>query len=218
MKLKKLLALMVAAFTLIAATSVSFATTTEPAKGTPGTESNPAQAAVGKLLQVPEGTTLDSNQSFTFSFAQQTDVTLNDASGHTIPITSTAVNIDPKSLTIKKNSTYQETANGTTTYGAQTGNIFDGVTFPNAGVYAYKVTEDKPADATANENGSGTLISTITQDGTKYKVTKQYSGAEYMMYVYVKNKEDGSGTYVAAVGIEMTKGDGIPGTEGTEGT
>lgn len=54
------------------------------------------------------------------------------------------------------------------------------------------------------------------------KEVLEYSDAEYTIYVYVKEKSDGSGTYVYALGTVLTKGDAdsvyIPAKPGTDPT
>jgi hypothetical protein len=160
-------------------------------------------AALTKVLQTGEGTTLPSDMNFTFTFTQDTAVT-KDSAGNDIVVSTVAVPIKPVTTTVTTAMTGTATT-GMKTYEVQSGNFLaqatDNANYTQAGIYVYKVKE------TANTY-------TIA-DATKETMT--YSGAEYTLYVYVANKTDNSGVYIKSIGCVLTKGDDGAATDGNVG-
>lgn len=164
-----------------------------------GTEENPAQAAITKMLQMPEGT-ITPAADFTFAFAKKSvDGNTADADLATMP------EITDKTIS------YTSADVGTTTAGLksvpkETDNIFDTLTWPHAGVYTYTITET--ADTYTASTGE----------------TMTYSGGEYDITVYVENGTNGN-LYIGAIGttIEIkdnsgqTEGDKVDPTPGADG-
>lgn len=149
-----------------------------PAQST-GTEDNPAQAKIVKTLKYADGITEPDDQfNFTFTKVSVDDVTTPDALA-VMPELSASVAFNDD--TGKYND---QTTEGLNVVSKQSANIFDGKTFPHAGVYVYTVVEE------------GT-------DAVGYGM--DYSEAVYTMRVYVKNGVNG--TYVASVTAEKTTDD-----------
>lgn len=137
-----------------------------------GTEGNPATASVTKELQFAEGVETP-DVDFSFDFTAET------FEGSTALPAGTP-NLD---TTISYDGTETgSTSDGLTTVVKETGNIFEGETFPAAGVYEYSVVE--------------------TASGVE---GMDDSRAEYTMKVYVKNGI--YGTYVYSVTVNQDKND-----------
>lgn len=147
-------------------------------------------AAITKVFETGETTDIP-NTTFTFEFAQITDATsMPDAKGNTIDIVTDAEPIGDITAELKDTMIgTEDTVARKKTVEVETANFLDGLSYDKAGIYVYKVTEQ--ADTY-----------TIT-DGTKESL--DYSDAEYTMYVYVANKEDGTGTYIKALGTVYSK-------------
>ncbi|MDD7268120.1 MAG: hypothetical protein SPL15_01450 [Lachnospiraceae bacterium] len=112
-----------------------------------------------------------------------------DAKGVKIPVQTDSVEIPAKTVTLNSSM------NGTTKDGkkiveVQSEDFLKDVNYTHAGIYVYKVTETQNTYNIA--------------DPAKEKMT--YSKAEYTVYVYVANKDNG-GVYVKAVGVLLTKND-----------
>lgn len=107
-------------------------------------------------------------------------------------------------------TTLKKTENGIDYYKSETTNFLkDPATntlyeFPTEGIYAYEVTETATAvyadgsgktwtDVTVPKDAQGNY----TQDG--FNETLNMSKAKYRLLVYVKNKENGQGTYIYAI-------------------
>lgn len=178
-KTKKLFGIIMAAMLTATMLLGSFsAGAVDPPQST-GTEDNPAQAKIVKVLQYANGITEPDDQfNFTFTKVSVDDETTN-AAKKTMPNLTAAVAFGDETGKYTDTST-----KGMKSVYKQSDNIFEGVTFPHAGVYVYKVTED------------GT-------DAKGYGM--DYSEAVYTMRVYVKNGVNG--TYVASVTAEKTVDD-----------
>lgn len=144
-----------------------------------GNETTPATAFITKILQMPEGTT---TPGVTFKF----DITSKTVDG----VTATASNmpvINEKSIAVSSSDTGTVASGLKTVAKETTEDIFKDVNWPHAGVYTYTITEQ-----TATYTGIDSATETMT-----------YSPATYDITVYVANKTDGSGLYVAAIGTEI---------------
>lgn len=186
-KTKKIFGIIMAAMMTATMFLGSFsASAADPAQST-GTEDNPAQVKIVKTLKYADGIT-EPNEQFNFTFTKVSvdDVTTAEALA-TMPALSASVAFSDD--TGKYND---ESTAGLNVVSKQSANIFDGKTFPHAGVYVYTV-EETGDDA----NGYG----------------MDYSEAVYTMRVYVKNGTNG--TYVASVTAEKTTDD--DGTAITDG-
>ena len=137
-----------------------------------GTEGNPATASVTKELQFAEGVETP-DVDFSFDFTAETFEGSNALPAGT-PNLDTTISYDGTET--------GSTSDGLTTVVKETGNIFEGETFPAAGVYEYSVVE--------------------TASGVK---GMDDSRAEYTMKVYVKNGING--TYVYSVTVNQAKND-----------
>ena len=143
-----------------------------------GTETDPAQAAITKKLQMPIGTTTPA-VTFTFEIAK---VDLDGASGSAdLALMPTITN---KTLSFTS-ADIGNTVGGTKTVYKETTDLFVGITWPKAGVYKYHVTE-------------------LTTGFTPTNNRMVYSAAEYDLVVYVDNKTDGSGVYIRAIAAIIT--------------
>jgi len=137
--------------------------TTAFAANSTGTEGTPATATIVKELQIPGGTT---TPEATFKFTATSE-------------TTDAPTIAEKSVTYSA----ADTAADGKLY--KTVDLFEGVTFPHAGLYEYTVKET-----------AGTYVA-----GDKEVMT--YSGAEYKLTVVVKNGDNGP--YVAEIAAQQIK-------------
>ena len=135
--------------------------TTAFAANSTGTEGTPATATIVKELQIPGGTT---TPEATFKFTATSE-------------TTDAPTIAEKSVTYSA----ADTAADGKLY--KTVDLFEGVTFPHAGLYEYTVKE------TANTYVAGD------------KEVMTYSGAEYKLTVVVKN--GANGPYVAEIAAQQ---------------
>lgn len=151
-----------------------------------GTEEKEAEVTITKALKMGEGVTTP-EITFTFKFtADNVD-----------EVPSTGTNMPS---VVDKTVTYSVADAGTTVDGVktvhkETESLFNGVTWPHAGVYTYTVKEDdkRPESLTPRES-------------------LDFSQAEYKIRVYVANGEDG--LYVAAIGTEIVVADGENGVAG----
>ena len=173
---------LIASFILAAALCLGMTATAFAADDySKGDEENPAEAAITKEFIMPVGTTTP-EVTFKFEFEKKS---FNDGSDEldlnympTIP--SQTLEFD-----VTDTGTEED---GVKTIIKETENIIEGVVWPGVGVYEYTVKETKGIE----DIGTG-------------KVT--YSEAEYTILVYVDNKEDGSGVYVAAIAAKIAKND-----------
>ena len=97
-----------------------------------GTEAAPAQAAITKVLQMPEGTVTPAS-SFTFT------VTSKSVNGNTGTPTNMPV-IGSQTINFSSTDTGSATS-GIKSITKETPNIFAGVTWPHAGEYVYTIAE-----------------------------------------------------------------------------
>ncbi|GLC82675.1 DUF7601 domain-containing protein [Lacrimispora brassicae] len=147
-----------------------------------GTESQPAEAAITKKLDMPEGTT---TPGATFSF-QLSPVSVDDRTAAADLASMPA--ISPVNIAFTSGDT-GTVSNGTKTILKQSGNVFSGVTFPHAGVYVYRVEESQS-------------VTGYTPGGNE---TYTYSPANYTIAVYIKNGT--GGLYIAAIASSISVND-----------
>ena len=155
-------------------------------------ESTPVKVAITKNLTLPYGTIMP---EATFEFA----VTKVSVDGDTEAADlAPDLNGDNLKLEYAPGDLYMYVLyeGNLTTLTKETGDIFQGVIFPHAGVYVYEITE---------------IPDTYTVGNGRHEVMT-WSDAAYLLNVYVDNKSDG-GTYVYAVGAIKEQDDsGIEGS------
>ncbi|MCL2491526.1 MAG: hypothetical protein FWE87_02100 [Coriobacteriia bacterium] len=147
-----------------------------------GTQEKPAEAALTKLLQFPEGT---KNPGASFTFAVSAISVDGDKATETnMPaIKEIILNSADKAITTTKD--------GVSTIVMESDGIFSKYSFANAGVYVYEITE---------------IGDTYKVDAVHEMMI--YSDAKYEVTVYVKDKTGSeTGTYVAAITTEVLKAD-----------
>lgn len=159
---------------------------------------------VNKELDIAEGITTPT-ATFTFKFAPKSGQ--NSANVPYETVTPTNGTIPNRTVTYGASDTL---AQGKTAITKATDDIFAGVTYENAGEYVYTVSEEQTGWTALANN-----IDTLTFD------TKTYE-----MHVFVKNKSQGTGTYISNVYFVDTTagsttaatakkaGNAEPGTEG----
>lgn len=145
-----------------------------------GNEVTPAAAAVKKVLTMSDGTV---TPAATFTF----DLVAKSVDGSTVSSDlATMPSIASPSITFSAADT-GTTQGGEKTVTAESNNIFQGVTFPHAGVYIYTLTEQSGTYTTANGE------------------TMTYSGGSYDIEVYVENGT--SAPFISAVNAIVTAAD-----------
>ena len=159
---------------------------------------------VNKELDIAEGITTPT-ATFTFKFAPKSGQ--NSANVPYETVTPTNGTIPNRTVTYGAGDTLPQ---GKTAITKATDDIFAGVTYENAGEYVYTVSEEQTGWTALANN-----IDTLTFD------TKTYE-----MHVFVKNKSQGTGTYISNVYFVDTTagsttaatakkaGNAEPGTEG----
>ena len=159
---------------------------------------------VNKELDIAEGITTPT-ATFTFKFAPKSGQ--NSANVPYETVTPTNGTIPNRTVTYGAGDTLPQ---GKTAITKATDDIFAGVTYANAGEYVYTVSEEQTGWTALANN-----IDTLTFD------TKTYE-----MHVFVKNKSQGTGTYISNVYFVDTTagsttaatakkaGNAEPGTEG----
>ena len=155
--------------------------TEPPAKGEIGTETNPARAAITKLLKTPVGTVIPAmNFIFTVS-AIEVDGTANNGT-----------NMPPVgNVTISYSGGETATpVSNIMTLQKESADIFAGIPWAHAGVYVYEVREDSAASYTAADPARETLT---------------YSPGVYTVKVYVK--DEGNGPFVYMIGALISTAD-----------
>ena len=159
---------------------------------------------VNKELDIAEGITTPT-ATFTFKFVPKTGQ--NSANVPYETVTPTNGTIPNRTVTYGASDTLPQ---GKTAITKATDDIFAGVTYENAGEYVYTVSEEQTG-WTALANNIDTLI---------------FDTKTYEMHVFVKNKSQGTGTYISNVYFVDTTagsttaatakkaGNAEPGTEG----
>ncbi|WP_395548167.1 MULTISPECIES: Spy0128 family protein [unclassified Lacrimispora] len=143
-----------------------------------GSETTPARAAITKKLTMPIGTP---TPAATFTFHVQ-PVSVDDRS--TPEDLATMPALGDKNIAFIANEAGADNLN-TKTIVKQTDNLFSSATFPHAGKYVYKVTEEEAVSGYAPAANEAYI----------------FSHAEYTLTAYVKNGTNG--LYVAAVASQI---------------
>ena len=173
-----------------------------------GTESDPAQGAITKLLQMPHGTNVPQT---TFKFTV-TPISVDGDNDSTVTAampeigTLGEVEIEFPPVGTPPAYTFKEIdKNGIDYYYLESSELFASVSWPHAGVYVYEIEELKT-----------TFANKGTYPDAPYEIMT-FSSAKYTVSVYVK--DGNQGTYVFFVGaVKTTKEDGQPGTEKVDPT
>jgi len=170
-------------------------------KAITGTEDQPAQAAIAKVLKVPFGTAVP-NATFKF-FVTALEVDGKDFNITTpnMPILGQPVAANPGvgifelefgKATNPGEEIKDRDTDGITTWVYETADIFYNAQWKNAGIYKYEIRE---------ESNTYTIV-----DGTKETMT--YSGATYTLDVFVSEYTNRPGEfYVSAIAAVITSVD-----------
>ena len=140
-----------------------------------GSEEKSAEAAITKILVIADGTDIpDREYEFTFTPKAVANVTVLIEEMPEIPPVTISMSESDRDLA-------NIPVNGIVTVPKQTTeDIFSGAKWPHAGVYLYTVKETKGSDGHIS-----------------------YSAGAYDVSVFVANKEDGSGLYVAGISAKI---------------
>ena len=154
-------------------------------------EDNPVEVTITKQLRLPVGTTVP-DISFVFLAEKiSVDGRTTEADLNTMPALNPAA-LGVNFTAADTNPNFPETIPvGTASILKETGNLFEGVTFPHAGIFVYEIREVADSNAPAFPDEHSSLY---------------YSQATYTLTVYVANHSNG-GTYVYAVGALITTDD-----------
>lgn len=214
MKRKTLKVLLALALTLV----LCLGTTMTVFAGAPvdGTEANPAEASINKVLNMPTGTTSPA-ATFTFEVirvSRDDSVLLADVA--TMPHLGVNAVGDMSEITITFDGTETDYSGtpGIKTVARETGDIL-GVTWPAAGVYKYTIIERDNSVAPYTPAAGETFVwDNTTQYDLYVYVDNGLSG------LYVKTIEASKGTIgtPATPGDPTAKVDPTPGTPGSPGT
>ena len=144
-----------------------------------GSEEASAEAAITKMLNIAEGTQIP-DCTFTFTF------TPKFVEGISVPVSETpAVSSKEIGFSGDDMDKAMDAEGGVVSVPKETAeDIFKSIEWPHAGVYVYTVKETKGSDSQ--------FI---------------YTEAQYDVYVYVANKEDGSGLFVEGVASRVIVND-----------
>lgn len=166
---------------------------------TGGTLAAPATAYFAKTLNVPAGVANPVSGSFSFTWAKvDLDGSTATADLATMP-TLTPVTLDPLGDANAHTSDIKDAGSNVigTAHSVSSPNIVEGITFPQPGIYTYKLTEDA-------DQYTGTLPGTDS-------IT--YSQAEYKVAIQVALDTASGSTYVENIAVTPDKVDsGSPGT------
>ncbi|MDR1292699.1 MAG: hypothetical protein LBJ91_04820 [Clostridiales Family XIII bacterium] len=153
-----------------------------------GNLNDPAKAAITKILQMPDGTTTP-DHTYTFTIAA-----ISGPTDYAKPPV-----IAPTQAAFDSNSEATSTSGGIKTLHYQTGDILDGVTWPESGIYTYEVTESQTNNVDAN--------TTVYNNSESVKEDLDYSKAKYEIQVYVAWDEDENELFVRYVKAHRTVDD-----------
>ena len=154
---------------------------------TGGTEGTPLQAAITKVLEMPDGTTTPA-ASFTFDVTKvSVDGLTTAADLATMPALGTVATPGATTATQTINFTAADagtSAAGLKTVSKETADIFAGAVWPHAGEYVYQITEQ-----------TGTYTTAAGE-------TMTYSAGDYELHVYVANGT--TSPYVSSLSVIVT--------------
>jgi len=165
-------------------------------------EDSPVQATITKHIRMPINTATP-NVTFTFNVEK---VSVDGRT--TATDLATMPDLDEDALIVT--FTADDTANaasgtpGLISVKKETGNLFDGVDFPHAGIFIYKITENRPATTTPEG---------VFEDGHN---VWYYSRASYELIVHVANHSNGTTRYVRALGTHQRINDDNETVEGVK--
>jgi hypothetical protein len=160
-----------------------------------GTEDSPAKAAITKMLRMPVGT-ITPETYFTFDFVGHSyDGHIDETNKDILPPIQ-SVNTQPFTF----ESFALPIVDGIK-YVPQEVPLFEGVVWPGAGVYAYTVKEKQIG---AYNDGRASTFETQWA----------YSDAEYLIRVYVVNRDDKLGVYAESITAQIIKQDSSQTTTG----
>ncbi|MCL2200337.1 MAG: hypothetical protein FWB75_00090 [Oscillospiraceae bacterium] len=151
------------------------------------------QAAINKTLQLPIGTEIP---GATFEFLVE-KISVDEVS--TPEALASMPELNENNLTIAFSPADKETntTNNITYVVKESGDIFEGVTFPHAGIFVYEITEKKDTNPPIDSNAPHEVLT--------------YSDAKYTITVYV-GYDDGGKTIIKGIGTRVTVADnGTPG-------
>lgn len=152
------------------------------------------EVAISKVLHLPKGTNIP---NATFNFIA-TGISVDD---NTDPdIVADMKGLNNLSVTYTFTESDEKGMAGINEIVIETGNIFEGVIFPHAGIYVYEITEEE------NTNP-------FIDDEDNHNEWLSYSKAAYTLTVYVADHSDG-GTYIYAVGTQIKHNDDGEDAEG----
>jgi len=144
-----------------------------------GSEDASAGAAITKMLNIAEGTEIP-DCVFTFTFTPKFVDEISVPVNETPTVLSKEIEFSGDDM-----DKAMDAADGVVSVPKETAeDVFKGIKWPHAGVYVYTVKETKGSDS-------------------QYV----YSEAQYDVYVYVANKEDGSGLFVEGVASRVLVND-----------
>ena len=152
-------------------------------------ENNPVAATIAKKLVMPAGT-ITPTARFTF---EATAVLMDNSNDGLGP------DLGPWHVDFSSANIPGEAENDLVSVVLESSNIFQGVTFPSAGIYKYEITERKDTNDGIDDDEYQWL---------------DYSDGKYIIFVYVENTSDGSGTYVAGLGTYVEEVDNDEHEEG----
>ncbi|MCL2365454.1 MAG: hypothetical protein FWC75_00205 [Oscillospiraceae bacterium] len=161
-----------------------------------GTESNPVEATITKQLRMPVETT---TPNVVFNFLATKISVDGETSAEDLARMPELANLIASFSTSDTTPTF--TVNNVMSFMKETGNIFDDVTFPHAGIFVYQITEVHPEDAEEDDEDNEEATGGIPHE------TMRYSTAVYTLTVYVSNTADGKGTYVSGLGTVVSSTD-----------
>lgn len=204
-KLNKFFAVLVALAMMAVLAIPAYAATASKSSAV-GTD---ATVGLTKTLTVPEGTTIPSD-TFSFAIARVTDNGEGeDATNYDVTTAVTGIT-SPTQAKAAPNAGSEATA-ATSTQIINYADILNGAKFTAAGVYAFDVTEVKPA--------TGYVAPTFTrettdEDGVVTKETIKYSQAAYRLIVGVASYTKADGTtdyYIDTIqAVQTVADDGTP--------
>jgi len=197
-KTRILLALTIALAMCLSIAPMALATQTDPV----------TEAAITKLLMVPEGTEYPAMdfyftltpESYNGSKEAQTVADKVPVITGTGPDGEIVIGFDGATA-VGRSEELESTVANVSTYYKESADLFDGVTFPNAGIYEYIVEESDTSHGISSRIREAMIM----------------SPAKYLLTVFVREL-DGV-TYIYHIGVVRTiKEDGTPGTDKVDPT
>jgi len=150
----------------------------------PGDELEYTEAAITKILKTPYGTALDPDMKFVFDI-ERIHEEENGQPTVNMPVLGVAKDVNTGTVTITPAAEkyYKNTLDNYDIYYWQSDDILDGVTWNHAGLYEYKITENKTLSYHPKTEEPENNVLPIEDI--------EYSDAEYKMKIYVSNTNEG---------------------------